>query len=397
MTISSLDNKDINQNVRISMYFIAFYFLVLPLDFFTVLPNISIVKFTIFIPLFGCLFHFYNLKVRFNKYTIMLLIYLFVILISLLYSYNVSTSYNRALSIGSNILLILVLSMINYNYKEIQFFKKSIVYGSWFFLLLIFIFSNTTLNEGRLTIQIKASTQDPNYLVGYFIFTVIFYLYELLTLKRWINILYLSIFIFVILLTGSRGGFLSVLISIFCCIFLWIKNKKVKVSSLIFLSIIFVVFCIVIYFIIDYIPDAIISRYHISYTITDGGANRFNIWSSMLYNYKQFPALNKLFGQGVGTIRSFTINGNVGHNLWLETLIELGMIGVIIICLLYLIFLIKIYNLKDNVIIATFIGYIALTMSLSLYSYKPIWNIFFLILITVNYRNRTKHIENMHL
>jgi O-antigen ligase len=127
-----------------------------------------------------------------------------------------------------------------------------------------------------------------------------------------------------------------------------------------------------------------VQRYDISFISTDGGAGRLDIWKSILSNYNSSTELKKFFGWGAGTIPYFTYNGEVGHDIWIESLVEIGIIGVMILFIFYYIYFRKACRIREYVVAASFIGYMIMTLSLSLYSYKPIWNIILLIILLKN-------------
>ena len=146
-------------------------------------------------------------------------------------------------------------------------------------------------------------------------------------------------------------------------------------------------------------PTEVTQRYDVSYTIKDGGAGREEIWKNVLYNYKNSPEFNKIFGWGAGTISYFNNRGMVAHNIWIESLMEIGIIGVIVLLIFYFTYLKKAYTMGEYMIVASYIGYMIMTISMSLYSYKPIWNIIILIIILKNNRyevgnNISKVIQN---
>ena len=98
------------------------------------------------------------------------------------------------------------------------------------------------------------------------------------------------------------------------------------------------------------------------------------------YKYEYVPIFNKLFGMGAATIKHFTY-GRSGHNIWIESLMEIGIIGISILGIFYIVFILKSFKMGEHIVFACFMGYIIMTLSMSLYSYKPIWNILLLILI----------------
>lgn len=383
--------KKRNKKIRIGTLLLFIYFVLAPLDFIPILHGISVSKIIIFIPLFGTLFCLKNMRLYLDKFSIILILYILLLLGNSLYSVDVYLSINRSITIGLNLGVVIFLSMQNYDNLEIDVLKKGIVFSGWLTIILMIFYSGNNLFGGRASITINGTSQDPNYLNGFLIFAIIYYLDDYMKKNNIISFIKMFVFLIFILLTGSRGGTLSIICSILFYIFLKMKDIKFTISSLIILLGLIFAMILVFNITLSFLPDTISRRYNPSYTINDNGAHRIDIWISIFENYKNASLFNKIFGSGAGTIKYFTYSGNVAHNIWIEALMEVGVIGLFVLFLLYYTYFQKSCKMKEYVLASSFFGYIVMGMSLSLYSYKPIWNIILLILIVKNNKKKSQN------
>jgi O-antigen ligase len=283
-----------------------------------------------------------------------------------------------------NIGALLVLSMVTYCQKEINLLKKAVVYSGWLTLLLMIFYAQVDIFSGfRLTVVVNGVYQDPNYLIGFVIFPTLYYYYDFLENRKKMSLFKMLIFMVFILLTGSRGGLLAMGSAILLLTLAWIIEKGIKSSAVLKISGVLILLTAAFFVALQVLPQEIVSRFTIASVLESGGSGRTTIWAMAIDAYKDFSIFHKLFGYGAGTITYFT-DGIVAHNLWLESLLEIGVIGTLIFIIFYLTYFKKAVDMKDYVVLASFFGYIVMSMSLSLYSFKPIWNIMLLILILKN-------------
>ena len=179
---------------------------------------------------------------------------------------------------------------------------------------------------------------------------------------------------------------------------MWIKNENYKVTSLSKTIIAIIIISIAFNIASIMFPSSITERYDIAYTIDDGGSSRWYIWESVLQNYSNSTLFNQMIGTGAGTIRHHNHHNAVAHNIIIESLVEIGIVGTFILLIFYIAFFKKALKMKEYVVASSFLGYMIMTMSLSLYSYKPIWNIILLIILLINreyaVRNVNTNIRN---
>ena len=381
-----MESFDTIQNNRVKMitWLVAFYLLLTPLDFLPIVAGASLSKILILIPVCGWLLYLTSIKIRFDRYLVVPVIYVIIILTSSFYSYDASATIQRIVTICMNIAAILVLSTVNYDANEINILKKAIVYSGWFTLVLMIFYAKTDLVGGlRLTVAVNGVYQDPNYLTGFLIFPILFYYFDLISNKKKLSLIKMSVFIIFILLTGSRGGLLALIGALLFLTLIWSMRDGFSLKT--FAKIVSVILGLILLFVVtlNFLPEEIVNRYNLASVIASGGTGRTDIWVEVKDQYSDFSLINKLFGGGAGTVKFFT-DGEVAHNLWLESFIEVGVVGSVVFIVFYYIFFKKAYQMKEYVVVSSLFGYIVMSLSLSLYSYKPIWNIMLLILILKN-------------
>jgi len=203
--------------------------------------------------------------------------------------------------------------------------------------------------------------------------------------------LMIMLMLYIIFRTGSRGGLLALIIALFS--FLMCSEGKNMSSKILGLTIVsFLILIILMLF----VPDEIMQRYNLSYTLNDGAAGRFDIWRDLWNKYHDFNLWQKWFGAGANNVRYFSFYRMVAHNLWLETLVELGIFGLLALVLIHSYFLCKSWQSKDKLYFATLIGYEVMTMSMSLYAYKPMFAIFLMInLVRFEHDDKPERLQPM--
>lgn len=362
---------------KISLFITLFavYLFCTPLDFLPIVPGFSIAKILVLLPLFGAIFELKKFA-SFDKKAVPAVLYFLMVSASLVYSIAPHRSIDRFISVTLNTVLILFVSLRKYRKDEYEYLIKAYVGSGWFLLALIFVYADYSTMAGRLTILVNGQNQDPNYLTGFFTFTICYYLWHFIQQRKRLYIIFVIIFFIPIFLTGSRGGLIGNGIAVFFVLFFC--RKKINLTNIILIALAVVLLIALIW---RFLPDYITQRYTLEYTQGDGGANRFDIWASCMYYFKRGSFLRKLLGHGAWTIPLLNEQKNVAHNLVIEFMLEYGIIGMFLIYGMYLYYIVRAKKLNQIGLISAFIGYMAMTMSLSLYSYKPIWNVIMLIIL----------------
>ncbi|MBQ6999016.1 MAG: O-antigen ligase family protein [Clostridia bacterium] len=301
---------------------------------------------------------------------------------SLFYSGNVSNTLERIISLSLNYMMIIVCGSISRNERELKFLEKAIVLSGWFVLVLMLFFSRVT-SEFRVIIVSGGQAQDPNYLCGFLMYPIVYYFKNIFNRqKRVSSIVSFVLMIIFVLLTGSRGGLIAVIGACICCYLLNNSNKN-KIQGFIISALILVFVYMIIMAIM---PEELLARFDLSYTEEDRGAGRFDIWQSLLEQYADFGFVRHFAGVGAAAIRVYS--RKVAHNLWIETLFELGIIGLVLIILMYIAFGKRAWRSKEKICFSVLIGYIIMSLSMSLGVFKPIYVIF--TMINLNFKFETE-------
>ena len=86
----------------------------------------------------------------------------------------------------------------------------------------------------------------------------------------------------------------------------------------------------------------------------------------------------------------------VAHNLYLDNLITLGIIGLLLQILSQGLVIYELVRRKAMVVLGTYVGLLVMCLSLSLVAYKPIWNVMLLTLIMrYSIRNTKGSVSNV--
>lgn len=369
--IEAVKNKKISPFIAFS----AIYLFCTPLDFLPIVPGVSIAKILVLLPLIGVLLEAGKFS-KSNKEATPVFLYLLVAGLTLVYTINMTRSLDRSISVGLNTVLIFVFSLRKYRKDEFQHLLKAYVYSAWLLLALIVIYADFSSNSGRMTVAVNGQEQDPNYLTGFFTFSICYYLYGFIQQKKKAYLIFSILFFIPIFLTGSRGGLLANGFAVLSLLFFYRKKinfggiMAVAVSVGLFLAITWAV-----------LPEAIKVRYSLAFTESDGGAHRFDIWRSCWETFERASILRKFLGFGAGSIGHLNYGGGAAHNLFIEFLLEYGIIGGAIVIGMLIYYVSLAYKKKEFHMVAVFIGYLIMMMSLSLYSYKPMWNLLMFIIL----------------
>jgi len=362
--------------IRIDTIILSLYLLMLPFDFFNTGMG-SIPKY-VSVAVIGIvvLCNIRNFKINMAIISI-LAIYFVLNYISSAYSINGAYPRQRAMSLFLNYLLIIICASSKKNENELEFLKKVLAISGWIVVGLMFFFNGSLEGGGeRLTVMVDGQEQDPNYLCGYMLFSVAYYLDIIFNKEKKVwAIISILIFFTVVIATGSRGGTLAIILT---CIFFYLLDNKNKHKIRNLFMILLVGFG-VLYIANRYISMDVLTRFTKEFNETNQGAGRLEIWESAMMSFSEFNIFNKFFGVGSATIQYYTYTAHVAHNLWIETLVELGVLGLVMLSVMYSIFIKYGFKLKSKIYLASLLGYIAMTMTMSLYTYKPIFTIFMLI------------------
>lgn len=325
-------------------------------------------------------------QVKLDKRLTPLFVYHIFAILSVVWSINFEESLVTVTSFASFILLVLAICSHKYNEGENNFLKESLAWSSRLSLLVTWVFAY--YDSGRLFLHGTLLNEDPNYLCAYFYFGIALSLTKILegnSLKgKVLNGIEALAYLYTIFATGSRGGLFGAIV---VALVIFIKsNPNFNISSFLPKLILVGVMIVVLPRMMGSMDDNLMSRFSIESILESDGSGRYEIWEDALRTFENSDVFHVICGYGMGASRtvaayfSFT-RVNVMHNVFLEVLIGLGLIGLIIYC----IYLFNIYVLSKSSYFATAVlmGMIVLSLSTSILYLKPYWNvILFIVMLT---------------
>lgn len=386
------DQNNNKEKIGIVTRSLALYFVLMPLDSINVFGLGSLLKVIALFPIIAILIYGRQNKFTVNKITGVMIIYTLIIAFSYLYSIDVAMSQSAIIRLVLNMALIIFAGKIydEYNNAEYQYLTKAMVVGGIFNIILTFLFSNTA-KAGRLTFGVGGSRQDPNYINGYSMFALAYFANLLFKEKKiWAAGPILIILVFT-LSTGSRGALLASLFVLSTVLFyLYVVQHKINVSMFFVLIIFLSLIAVFSENILMLVAPEVLQRYTADYVENYRGINRPDLWLYLWEVYKKSSFFRQMFGYGVDTVVEVNLfTYQVAHNLWLEHLIANGLLGFISLCIMQAMFLKAALKSKDLLVISSYIAFLVMSVTLSLVSYKPMWNVMIMIMITDRMRRKS--------
>lgn len=278
------------------------------------------------------------------------------------------SSFSGSFSLESAKVQIATIILFAYllNRKETKILVLISYLAAAYFIFCYFFQSDFYLRGARKYIELQPGIWlDPNMVTASFIVPSLFSIYYLVNgRKAWARIfhaVFLILSLYCAFLGGSRGGLLAIVIA---SVALYFMDFKPTGRRLFFSLGVIVVLIIGMYVVYRNIPEALLQRMTLDSITETGGSGRFGIYTEHFQSFFQRSNVFRLlFGHG----REAAVNilGFANHNIILDYLWDLGIIGVVI----YIITTIKaIRYCKCNnspLTIAMMIGIILWSMTVS--------------------------------
>lgn len=285
--------------------------------------------------------------------------------------------------IGTQVLYLFMLvavSSYSYNLDQLVFLKKSLLWSSRITAIVV-LFSGSYY-EGRIYLS-GIIQEDPNYLCAYFLFgisvTLNIMLDSKILKKRLFAVAELIVYIYIIVGSGSRGGLLAVL-ACSSIVFFSYQNGKNIIKSITKKIAITIVVCSAIFVASSLISGEILQRFALETLIESNGTGRFGLWRDALNAFSDSDILRQLFGYGTASAQAITWlfpfeRHNVFHNIFIEVLLELGVIGLIAYVLHIFSMINFVFKRKEYFAFSVVASMLILSLSTSIAAFKPYWNI----------------------
>lgn len=376
--------KGVIEKKKLYIIFLTIYFICLPLDGMSLGAMGSVLKYIAILPIGISIISARTIK-RSSLIGSQLLFVGFTVF-SCMWSINSSMSVDRCISYVLLTMLTFSPAVFSFDGDDIYSIKRAFLWSSRSTALIMLIFSE--YKYGRFILGGKID-EDPNYLCGFFLAGVIIILQKMLSKEsRKIDIAEFLLYLFLILQTGSRGGLLAVGASVVVCIFF---NRKGTNAELLKKIGYIVGILLAVIIALNFLPDTLKNRFNYMEAIETGGTGRFDIWTRGLEIFADSTLRRQMFGIGTGTITEVllmtfygTTAGYAMHNIYLETLVELGVVGFLCYLNWIMKYMVSAYRDRDKFAFAVIIGMMVLAISTSLHTFKPYFNIMLMIVVLEN-------------
>lgn len=358
-----------------SIYLLGLVIMLLPLDsaLSGLLGGVSLIDYLVVLFLFIHIISNSNVIFKKDKNIIVILPLLYAT-ISIIWSMNKRSLSN--LMYISYFILFIVLLNTRFNQREKVIITKSIFFSG--LLLIVFTVIFGEFYKGRLSININGYI-DPNYFCTSFIIVFGLLLYNIHKSKdRILSCFMLIALIIIVVLSGSRGSLVTILLELMA--YIVFLNKKHLFKMLLFIVLLFIVLLIL----YNILPENIVGRFNIFNSIkTDGGSGRLEIWKNMLTIYVNGSFISKFFGYGressIVLYKNMTGINYTPHNLYIKILLEFGIVGLFLV-IIGMINILKWTIKNDNAFLfAILVGISVGSLFLDMDNTRVIWFIIFLL------------------
>lgn len=315
--------KLINErNQKARSFLIAFYFLYTYIEPYFINTLGSIGKYLTFVILVGLIF--FSRRFFFKSYHIALIGWLIYKFFSLLWTTDYTIFDMHYLTHLGTIALLVLVTAVEDSKDCYETTLKSIWAGSAILgVLSIFLSKTFEHYESRQVLTLFNFQNDPNnqaaFLTFGFAISLNYLLYE--KKNRWLHIAVILINGYTALLTGSRGGLLSIIAIVFVYVITLYDKSTLKANYKRIFAIAFI--CLAAGVIIINLLPAEVSDRLFDFETYEGGSDRDIIWRhglSILSN-----PINLIIGAGWGAYKT---NGFSSlHNTFMSILCDGGLIG----------------------------------------------------------------------
>lgn len=244
-------------------------------------------------------------------------------------------------SAGTNIvfgmLLILVIAYIfaSIDYSE---FQSKVIDYCWIIagaLAVIVFLRGGSASVGqygsRESLVILGTQTDPNEFGALFVVTIPLLIYYAIknrgVLRRGVLLILALLEFYAVLLTGSRGALVGVLISV---IYMLFASRVLTLKGLLFALVCVALLAWVLtkYFLPN-VPTDVLNRLSLQSTLDDSGTGRTVIWADGIKQWFEGNPARWLVGYGIDGIKARGIRGDTStmHNQLLQQLVNYGLIG----------------------------------------------------------------------
>lgn len=376
--------------IKLSAFFLGLYFIFLPFDFYRAEDMGSITRLIACLPIGFCILERIKndktIKIKLNGITKAGSALLMVMAVSMTVTVSLNTSIGAYMTLLMNMVMVLLLGGTQkYTKEEILWLEKCLIASGWLTAFLMVAFSQFNIN--RMLFSMGDSKQDPNYMCGFMLYAFCYHINGSLNERKIAHVGVAAVLFILVILSGSRGALLAYLVAVIATVIISkefrLKRKKRLIKGIV---LILIGVLLLHFFVLPKINTAIMERYTLDYLYKYGTIGRVDIWVYLLNKYMNADIITQLIGFGYGTTAIVndmpSVKGaHVAHNLYIDNLVSAGLAGLFAQLIFQYNCLKTALQVKQTVIICTYFSYLAMCLSLSLTSYKPMWALVIMILL----------------
>lgn len=274
------------------------------------------------------------------------------------------------------VVIVVCLYCQTYSPREKKFLTAGAVLSGMLVCFFMLTERNIGYRDGRVILAVLGVEQDPNY-VGYlFLIPMAVAVQGVLrhgTLRRRLCYLVLAVVIlFCVMMTGSRGAFLGIAVIVAVCVLQRFRRMSTRILFCLAMAL---MAALAYGYVLSLLPDYIAARFSVRDVIESRGTNRLDIWLDALAVVRANPG-KLLIGFGTGSSHHL-LNGWAAHNLFIQLLLEGGIVGLGLFVSFLLTWL-KRLGKKDVTALSILLGSMAMAMTLSVNTIYYFWMTFIL-------------------
>ena len=251
-------------------------------------------------------------------------------MVSVIWTSNLYIPELHILSQIGMVALLTILSGLPIDKRLLESTVKTMWIGSTIigFLALFNSHPYQGIVANRQVLYLFGQEADPNNQAAFLLIGLTIAAYNLLYIKKYTipSFITLIINVYSLFMTGSRGGFVS-LICIGVLLLVQSSKGELLKNNIKSLFMLMFVVCVLLFIINKYLPEDIFMRLF-TFTSYEGGSERDIIWKN---GWALFTSnINFLFGAGWGAYYGYNFFYEAMHNTFLAMLCDVGIVGFIL-------------------------------------------------------------------
>lgn len=309
---------------------------------------------------------------------------------SIIFIANLDGTFGKVLRCIYESIVLIALVKYDFNKNDVNFIHKCSIVSCLFIGIKMLIQGDVLSSDAnRHIITNFGKEADPNYLAATFIFPVMILFHNILKGKKKKSQFFLIVILLIsVVMTGSRGALLSILVG-GLIVYLW-ENHSVKHF---FAGIAIMIIALVAY---QLLPDYFASRYSIAGISNDNGSNylRINLWNTCYEIFQSSPILGR---GGNSMLNLGTQYGAymrlMAHSTYLDTLADYGLIGGVLFFGFLLSIIVLSIKRKNGLTLGIMTGTLVCSVFISAEHSAFLWQNLTMCIIMIKLQDKSKFCE----